>query len=96
MVTLHIEHAITDYGTWKHAFDRFADMRRDSGVIGHRIQQPTDDDRYVVIDLDFGSTEQASTFLEFLTTRVWSSSGNAPALVGTPQTRILDMVEQHP
>lgn len=94
MVTLHIEHAITDYDTWKQAFDRFADMRRDSGVLGHRIHRPTDDDRYVLIDLDFGSDGQASTFLDFLTTRVWSTPSNAPALVGTPRTRILRIAEQ--
>ncbi|HEY7223654.1 MAG TPA: hypothetical protein VH561_08710 [Micromonosporaceae bacterium] len=94
MVTLHIEHAVTDYATWKHAFDRFADMRRDSGVLGHRIHQPAGDDHYLLVDLDFRSGEEASKFLDFLTTRVWSTSANAPALVGTPQTRILNLVEQ--
>ena len=40
MVTLHIEHAITDFGAWKQAFDRFADMRRASGVLRHRVHRP--------------------------------------------------------
>jgi hypothetical protein len=96
MVTLHIEHAVTDYGTWKQAFDRFADMRRESGVLGHRIHRPADDDRYVLIELDFGTGEEASMFLSFLTNRVWSTAANAPALIGTPQTRILDLIEQTP
>ncbi len=94
MVTLHIEHAITDFGTWKQAFDRFADMRRDGGVLRHRIHRPPDDDRYVLIELDFGTDEEASKFLDFLTTRVWSTPANAPALIGMPQTKILDLVEQ--
>jgi hypothetical protein len=96
VVTLHIEHAITEYDTWKQAFDRFADMRRDSGVLGHRIHRPADDGRYVLIDLDFGTGEEASKFLDFLTTRVWSTAANAPALIGTPQTRILNLIEQQP
>jgi hypothetical protein len=90
MATLHIEHAIVDFDLWKAAFDRFADIRQQSGVLEHRIQRPVDDVRFVVIDLDFGTTDEAQRFLTFLRERVWSSPANAPALVGTPQTRILE------
>jgi hypothetical protein len=92
MPTLHIEHAIADFEIWAAAFDRFAEMRTRSGVLGHRIQRPVDDPRYVVIDLDFGTTGEAERFLEFLRQEVWSSPENAPALAGTPQTRILESV----
>jgi hypothetical protein len=94
MVTLRIEHAITDFDTWKQAFDRFAGARRDGGVLGHRIHCPPDDPHYVLVELDFGTGEDAARFRDFLATRVWSTPTNAPALVGTPQTRILDLVEQ--
>ena len=90
MPTLHIEHAIVDFDQWRAAFDRFADVRRQSGVLEHRIQRPVDDARFVVIDLEFGTTDEAQRFLTFLRDRVWSSPVNAPALVGTPQTRILE------
>lgn len=53
MPTLHIEHPITDFATWKAAFDRFAPAREASGVLHHRIQRPIDDPRYIVIYLDF-------------------------------------------
>lgn len=94
MTTLHIEHAITDYATWKAAFDRFADARARAGVRAHRIQRPSDDPAYVLIDLDFPSQSEASDFLTFLRTRVWASAESAPALVGAPQTRILTTIEQ--
>lgn len=90
MATLHIEHPVTDFGTWKAAFDRFAEAREQSGVRGHRILRPVDDARYVFVDLDFQTVGEAEKFLEFLRTRVWSSTRNAPALSGTPQTRILE------
>lgn len=96
MVTLHIEHAITDYDTWKRAFDRFADVRRVSGVLRHRVHRPTDNERYVVIGLDFGTRDEAAKFLHILTTRVWSTPANSPALAGAPQTRILELVDQQP
>jgi len=94
MVTLHIEHAITDFGAWKQAFDRFADIRRDSGVLRHRVHRPQGDVCYVLIELDFGTVEEATKFRDFLTTRVWSTPANAPALAGTPRSRLLDLVEQ--
>ncbi len=89
MPTLHIEHPISDYATWREAFDRFADLREKSGVLGHRVQLPVDDPRYIVIDLDFATTSEAESFRTFLTTKVWPSQQNSPALAGAPQTRIL-------
>lgn len=89
MPTLHIEHAITDFETWKSAFNRFADVRSQAGVRAERVQRPMDDPRYVVIDLDFESTEEAEAFLLFLNTKVWGTRENAPALAGTPDTKIL-------
>jgi len=94
MTTLHIEHAITDYGVWKSAFNRFEELRRQSGVKHHRVLRPADDPAYVVVNLDFGTAEEARAFLEFLRAKVWSSPQNAPALAGTPQTRILDLCEE--
>jgi hypothetical protein len=93
MATLHIEHPITDFGTWKAAFDRFAEARANSGVRGHRILRPVDDAHYVVIDLDFETVGEAEKFLGFLQTRVWASPQNAPALAGAPQAAILQLTD---
>jgi hypothetical protein len=89
MPTLHIEHPITDFATWRAAFDRFAEARRAAGVRGHKLQQPVDDPRYVVIDLDFDTVDEAASFLQFLQTTVWSVPANSPALAGSPQAKIL-------
>lgn len=92
MPTLHIEHAVTDLPTWTATFNRFAEMRKNSGVRAHRVQHPLDDPNYILIDLDFDTTAEAEAFLGFLRGKVWSSPDNAPALIGTPQTRILEPV----
>jgi hypothetical protein len=89
MATLHIEHPVTDFDTWKAAFDQFAELRQKSGVREHRVQQPVDDASYVVIDLDFQTVGEAERFLDFLRTTVWAAPENAPALAGTPHTKIL-------
>jgi hypothetical protein len=91
MVTLHIEHPVSDLDTWRAAFDRFADLRAKSGVRAHTIWQPVDDPGYVLIDLDFDTTDQARSFETFLRTRVWAVPDNSPALAGTPITRILQV-----
>ncbi len=89
MATLHIEHGIKDYATWKGAFDRFAGKRAEAGVTAHRIHQPVDDPGYVVLQLDFATVEQARGFLAFLERQVWSSPANSPGLAGSPIARIL-------
>jgi hypothetical protein len=92
MTTLHIEHPITDIATWRAAYDRFADHRRQAGVHAERVAQPVDDGHYVVVDLDFPSREEAERFLGFLQTTVWASREASPGLAGTPQTRLLEPV----
>lgn len=93
MATLHIEHPVTDFGTWKAAFDRFAAVRERSGVCGQRVLRPVGDAHFVVIDLDFPTSGQAREFLAFLRARVWSSADSAPALAGVPQTKILEAAD---
>lgn len=92
MTTLHIQHAITDFDTWASAFSRFADARRQAGVRAQRVQRPVNNPNYVVIDLDFGSTDEATSFQRFLETQVWANPQNAPALAGSPETMILESV----
>lgn len=89
MVTLHIEHAITDYATWRGAFDRFAPTRDDAGVVAARVSQPIDDPKYIVVDLDFETLHEAQAFRRFLQERVWSTPERSPALSGQPLTRLL-------
>ena len=89
MFTLSIEHRITDFPTWKTAFDRFADARNQAGVLAHRIRRPVDDATYLVIELDFETTEKAEAFHHFLTTVVWSNPDASPGLSDRPTARIL-------
>jgi hypothetical protein len=92
VVTLHIEHPITDIAVWKQAFDRFAPARGAAGVRAERIQQPVDDPQFVVVDLDFDSADAAADFLTFLRSVVWTSPEASPALAGEPRTSILEPV----
>ncbi len=89
MPTLHIEHPISDLDTWLGAFGRFEEARRGAGVIAQRVAHPVDDDKYIVVQLDFETTEGADNFKTFLETRIWTNPDASPALAGTPTARVL-------
>lgn len=91
MLTLHIEHPVSDYGLWKAAFDADPLDRHGSGVLAVRIWQPVDEAQRVALDLDFATRAQAEELLERLRTRGWANPAAAPALRGAPMTGILEM-----
>lgn len=89
MVTLHIEHPITDLNTWLGAFAKFEDARGKAGVRAQRVHQPVDDDHYIYVALDFDTVEEAEAFKRFLETKVWASADASPALAGAVKARVL-------
>ena len=92
MATLHIEHPITDLGAWVEAFKRFEEARRNAGVRAQRVSTPVDDEKYIYVELDFDTAEEATAFKAFLETRVWTNPEASPALDGTPRARVLTEV----
>lgn len=59
----------------------------------HQVLRPTDDPNYVVIELGFDGPSEAEAFLALLRREVWSSREASPALMGEPQTRLVEVVE---
>ncbi len=66
MVTLRIEHKIAGYDSWKKAFDSDPINRKQSGVKQYRVYRPLEDDKFVIIDLDFENLQEAQTVKEAL------------------------------
>ena len=93
MASLHIEHPITDLKTWTSAFEAFAETRRRAGVRAETVRCAESDETYVVIDLEFDTTDQAYAFQHFLESQVWSVPANSPALAGTPESKVLQTVQ---
>lgn len=93
MASLHIEHAITDLTTWTAAFSAFAGAREQAGVLAEQVRQPVGDPHHVVVDLEFDTVARAEAFLSFLQTSVWAVPANSPALVGSPEAKVLETVK---
>ncbi len=92
MTILHIEHPIRDFGTWKKAFESDPVGRERSGVRRYQILRPIDDPNYVMIDLEFDNPRAAEALLAALR-ELWQSPAAMSALAGSPQTRIVEEVE---
>ena len=92
MPIVQIEHAISDFDVWKKAFDSDPVRREESGVRRYRVFRPVDDPKYIKVDLEFESLSEAEAFRAALE-NMWGSGRAAPALVGSPQARIVEVVE---
>jgi hypothetical protein len=95
MAMLRVALDVRDYDLWREAFGRDAGGRQNAGVRRYRISRPIDDEKHVMLDLDFDSAQEADGFLTILRNDVWSSRDKAPAKVGKPQARIVEIVESH-
>jgi hypothetical protein len=93
MATLRIDLEVKDYDLWHTAFGKDAGGRGRHGAQRHRIFRAADDDHRVSLDIDFPTVAEAERFLTVLRTEVWPSRDKAPAKVGAPSARIIEMVE---
>ena len=91
MPVVRIEHAVPNFETWKHAFDRDPADRKGSGVRRYQILRPKDDPNYVMVDLDFDSVSEAEVFLHKME-QIWGGPGKA--VMQNPRARITDRVEK--
>ena len=93
MATLRIDLEVKDYGLWRTAFGQDAGGRERHGARRHRIFQAAGDEHRVSLDIDFSTVAEAEQFLTVLRDQVWPSPDKAPAKIGAPSARIIEMVE---
>jgi len=89
MATMFARHDVEDYETWKAAYDRFDDERRDMGVTGHGVYQADGDPNDVTVYHHFDTMEQARAFAgsERLRT-IMKDAG----VIGTPDVWLTEKV----
>ena len=62
MVRMFVRHPVTDFATWKAAYDTFDAERKGMGVIGDAVFQAAHDPNEVTAWHDFESLEAAQAF----------------------------------
>ena len=95
VVTLRVDLKVRDYDRWRQAFEGDAGGRAKNGALRYRIFRPIEAADEVSLDLDFDSADRAEAFLEIMRTSVWPDPDKAPAMIGAPHTRIVELVETH-
>ena len=90
MIILRIQHKVENYEMWKKTFDSDPINRKQSGVLRHRIFQLTDDPRYVIIDLEFNTINDAEAVLIALH-NLWKNVEGS--IMFNPQSQIINLVE---
>ena len=90
MYILRIEHPIFNFEDWKKAFDSDPVGREKSGVRRYRVLRPVDDEKYIMIDLEFDTANQAEAMLTALRA-LWGRIEGT--IMMNAQVRIVEVVE---
>lgn len=90
MFMVRIEHPVPDFEGWKRAFDSDPVNRKKSGVRRYRISRPVDDPRYVMIDLELDTRQQAEELLAALRVLWGQVEGK---VMSNARARIIEAVE---
>ena len=64
MIRLFVRHRVSDFPTWKKAYDDFDPERRDRGVKTDAVFQTVNDPEDVTVWHDFETMEAATKFIE--------------------------------
>lgn len=90
MITLHIEHTVANFDTWKASFDSFAELRHKSGVKRYSVSRLVDNPNFAMIDLEFNTLGEAQSLLAAVQ-QVWQRVGGT--LIQNPQWRFSEVIE---
>jgi hypothetical protein len=90
MYILRIEHPVPNFDGWRKAFNSDPVGREKSGVRRYRVLRAIDDPNYVMIDLEFDTTNQAEALLAAMR-EVWGRVEGKVMM--SPKARIVEVVE---
>ncbi len=60
---IRMRYELDDYDAWRQVFDRDPLDRKGSGALSYRISRDVENDSAVLVDLEFGTVDEAAAFL---------------------------------
>jgi heme-degrading monooxygenase HmoA len=63
VVRMYVHHEVTDYATWRKAYDGFASVQKKNGVVAQSVWQSVDNPNEVTVTHDFKTVEKAKAWL---------------------------------
>jgi hypothetical protein len=62
MATMFVRHTVSNYKTWRKAYDDFAPVQKAKGVTAKTVYQAADNPNDITVTHDFATVEAAQTF----------------------------------
>jgi antibiotic biosynthesis monooxygenase len=62
MTTMFVRHTVSDYKTWRRAYDDFAPVQKAKGVTAEAVYQAADNPNDITVTHEFASLEAAQAF----------------------------------
>jgi hypothetical protein len=90
MPTLQIEHEVPSYEGWKQAFDSDPINRKQSGVKKYRIYKNLDEEKVIIVELDFDNIEDLNATHRALQ-NLWNRVQGT--VMANPRSRIIELLE---
>jgi hypothetical protein len=87
MVHILVRHKVSDYNRWKEAFDSHLNTRKRAGETGFRMYHNAEDQRDITLLLDWGTIEEARTFMNSAELRDAMSKAG---VIGAPDIQYLE------
>ncbi len=62
MPTMFVRHTVSDYKTWRRAYDEFAPIQKAKGVTAQAVYRAADNPNDITVTHEFASVEAAQAF----------------------------------
>lgn len=62
MATMFIRHTVSNYNTWRKAYDSFAPLQKAKGVTAAAVYQATDNPNDITVTHEFATVDAAQAF----------------------------------
>jgi hypothetical protein len=62
MATMFVRHSVSDYKTWRKAYDEFASVQKAKGVTAQAVYQAADNPNDITVTHEFATVEAAQAF----------------------------------
>lgn len=89
MAVLRIEHDVSDFDSWKEAFDRDPVGRKRGGVRRFDVLRPVGEPNRIAVDLEFETAERAEAFHGLLR-ELWRTPQAAAVMRGGARVSVLE------
>lgn len=85
-----VTHAVEDYDTWRAAYDEFDDFRRESGIVGHAVNQEVGKPNQVIV---YHQSNDMGSLRNFIDSTELKEAMERAGVAGEPDIHFVEVVD---